>query len=51
VDNRTFVNGVLWTLRSGAYWRHVPERYGVLYTIHTNRADAHGHGGKMMRRI
>jgi transposase len=27
-DNRTFVNGVLWVLRSGAYWCHTPERYG-----------------------
>ena len=27
-DNRTFVNGVLWVLRSGAYWCHMPDRYG-----------------------
>lgn len=27
-DNRTFVNGCLWVLRSGAYWCHMPERYG-----------------------
>ncbi len=27
-DNRTFVNGCLWVLRSGAYWRHMPEHYG-----------------------
>lgn len=27
-DNRTFVNGVLWVLRSGAYWCHMPERCG-----------------------
>ena len=27
-DNRLFVNGVLWILRSGARWRDMPERYG-----------------------
>ena len=28
VDHRTFVNGVMWVLRSGAHWKHLPERYG-----------------------
>jgi transposase len=31
-DNRSFVNGVLWVLRSGAYWSHMPERYGSYCT-------------------
>lgn len=33
-DNRTFVNGVLWVLRSGAYWCHMPERYGNWKSTH-----------------
>jgi transposase len=27
-DNRLFVNGCLWIIRSGAMWHHLPERYG-----------------------
>ncbi|MBY5713974.1 IS5 family transposase [Rhizobium leguminosarum] len=34
VDNRTFVNGCLWILRSGAHWQDLPERYGKWKTIH-----------------
>ena len=33
-DNRLFVNGVLWVLRSGARWSDLPERYGKWKTIH-----------------
>lgn len=33
-DNRTFVNGVLWVLRSGAHWHDLPERYGKWKTAH-----------------
>jgi transposase len=27
-DNRLFVNGCLWIIRSGAMWHHLPDRYG-----------------------
>lgn len=33
-DNLTFVNGVLWVLRSGAHWHDLPERYGKWKTVH-----------------
>jgi transposase len=35
VDNRNFVNAVLWILRSGARWSDMPEeRYGKYKSIH-----------------
>jgi putative transposase len=33
-DNRLFLNGVLWVLRSGAHWQDLPERYGKWKTLH-----------------
>ncbi len=33
-DNRLFVNGVLWVLRSGAHWPDLPERSGKWKTAH-----------------
>lgn len=33
-DNRLFVDGVLWVLRSGAHWQDLPERYGKWKTVH-----------------
>lgn len=33
-DNRLFVNGVMWVLRSGARWSDLPERYGKWKTVH-----------------
>jgi len=34
MDNRLFVNGVLWVLRSGAHWHDLPDRYGKWKTVH-----------------
>ena len=33
-DNRLFVHGVLWILRSGARWSDLPERYGKWKSVH-----------------
>ena len=33
-DNRKFVNGVMWILRSGSPWRDLPERYGDWKNTH-----------------
>lgn len=33
-DNRLFVNGVLWVLRSGAHWHDLPPRYGRWKSVH-----------------
>jgi transposase len=33
-DNRRFVNGCLWVLRSGAHWCDLPERYGRWKSVH-----------------
>jgi transposase len=50
-DNRTFVNGVLWSLRSGARWRDLPERYGKYKTVHKRftRWAATGVWGRIFR--
>ena len=33
-DNRRFINGVFWILRTGAPWRDLPPDYGKWGTVH-----------------
>ena len=33
-DNRRFINGVLWIIRTGAPWRDLPSEYGKWGTVH-----------------
>ena len=33
-NNRTFVDGVLWVLRSGAHWKDLPAEYGNWKSAH-----------------
>jgi transposase len=33
-DNRRFINGVLWVVRSGMRWEDLPERYGKYKSVH-----------------
>ena len=33
-NNRLFVDGVLWVLRSGARWQDLPERHGKRKSVH-----------------
>ena len=32
-DHRTILNGILWVLRTGAPWRDLPERFGLVGTV------------------
>jgi putative transposase len=52
-DNRLFVNGVLWVLRSGAHWHDLPERYGKYKSLHKrfSRWAASGVWEKVFREL
>ncbi|GBQ52786.1 hypothetical protein CFR77_15525 [Komagataeibacter sucrofermentans] len=43
-DNRLFVHGCLWILRSGVHWKDLPERYGKWKTVH-RRFSRWNHAG------
>lgn len=34
VDNRNFVDAVLWVLGSGAHWNQLPEHFGPYKSVH-----------------
>ena len=38
-DNRRFINGVFWILRTGAPWRDLPPFYGKWGTVYQGSAD------------
>ena len=40
-DNRTFVDGVLWVLRSGAHWKDLPAEYGNCQSTGVSKKSAH----------
>lgn len=44
-DNRAFVNGVLWVLRSGARWSDLPSRYGENWKTVHKRFSRWAHSG------
>ncbi|GAB2766134.1 transposase [Streptomyces bullii] len=52
LDDRTVLNGIVWTFRTGTAWRDVPERYGCWATLHTRfrRWAKDGTFERMLRR-
>jgi transposase len=44
-DNRAFVNGVFWVLKTGAHWRELPAEYGNWKNIHRRFCRWRDRGG------
>ena len=53
-DNRMFVEGVLWIVRTGSPWRDLPEAFGdwnsVFYSVASVVGASRGFGGGSSRR-
>ncbi|HKN59804.1 MAG TPA: transposase [Candidatus Acidoferrales bacterium] len=47
-DSRAVLNGILWVLRTGASWRHLPHRYPSYQTCH-RRLQLWQRDGTLMR--
>lgn len=43
-DNRTYVNGMLWVLRTGAPWRALPEKYGHWNSVYRRHLRGRARG-------
>jgi transposase len=52
-DHRTVLNGILWTLRTGAPWRDLPDRYGTWQTVYSRfrRWREQGIWGQVLRAL
>jgi transposase len=52
-DNRSFVNAVMWLLRTGAPWRNLPERFGTWNTVYKrfNRWCKRGVWGRVLEAL
>ena len=52
-DNRSFVNAVMWILRTGAPWRDLPEGFGAWNTVYKrfNRWCKRGVWGRVLEAL
>jgi putative transposase len=47
-DNRMFVEGVLWIVRTGSPWRDLPEAFGIGTACSGGSADGMEHQGSLV---